>query len=165
MQLSLRSFIGGTHLLLKTDYTLIHSGEYSVMFPLGCGHSMLWIQITARIASYVCFFVETVRRNEDKAKLGEALAKLGEAQAKLIAVEHIFQEDHVKIAALEVKLVTTEKAYQEDHDKHSLQIHEQQKENALILDEKRKLEKKLEELQSEVQQHTKDFHSIVPAQG
>ena len=93
------------------------------------------------------------------------MAKVGESQAKLVAVEHTCQEDHVKIVALEAKLVAREKAYREDHDKHSLQIHEQKRKNALIFDEKRKLEKKLDELQSEVQQHTTHLHSIVPAQG
>ena len=128
------------------------------MFPLGCMHSMLGLQTTARFACYVCSIVETVKRNEEKAKLEEA-------QAKLLAVEHTCQEHHVQTAVLEAKLVAGEQAYREDHEKHSLQIHEQQRENALMQDEKRKLEKKLDDLQSELQQHTTHLHSMVPAQG
>ena len=124
------------------------------------------LHITKSVGGFVCTFIETAKRNEDKAKLGEALAQLGEAQAKLITLEQTCHEDRIKMAVLDAKLVAMEKSYREDHEKHTLQFHEQQKENTLIQDEKRKLvEMKVDELEREVQQHSTHLYSLVPAQG
>ena len=122
-------------------------------------------QVSNSLGCYVCSCVETVKRNEDKAKLGEAVDKLGEVQAKLTTMEQTGHEDRIKMAVLEAKVAAMEKAYREEHEKHSLQIHEQWKENALMQDEKRKLAMKVDELVPEVQQHSTQLCSLVPAQG
>ena len=119
---------------------------------------MCFLVLTIIIVCCVCFIIDAVKRNEDKAKLGEALAKL-------VAVERTCHEDQIKMAVLEAKLATVEKAYREDHEKHTLQIHERQRENALLQDEKKKLAKKMDELEGEVQQHSAHLYSLVPAQG
>ena len=59
-------------------------------------------------------------------------------------MEQTCHEDRNKMAMLEAKLAAIEKTYQEDHEKHSHQINELQKENALIKDEKRKLARKVD---------------------
>ena len=90
----------------------------------------VFIWVSESLSCYVCCLIETVKRNEDKdkldeavAKLGEAQAKLGEARGKLSTIEQTCHEDEIKMAVLEAKLVAMEKTYQEDHEKHNLQIH------------------------------------------
>ena len=122
-------------------------------------------RVSKSLLCYVCFFVETVKRNERKAKLGEAVAKLEEAQAKLTLVQQACHADRIKMAVLEAKLVAMEKSYREEYEKHTLQIHELQKENTLLQDEKRKLAMKVDELEREVQQHSTHLCSLVPRQG
>ena len=122
------------------------------------------LQVSKSLGCCVCSCVETVKRNEDKARLGEAVAKLGETQAKLTIMEQTCHEDRIKVAVLEAKLVAMEKTYREDHEKHTLQIHEQQKENTLLQDEKRNLAMKVDELEREVQEHSTHLRSLVPAQ-
>ena len=131
----------------------------AIILSLACTCvQMVLLQINKTLGGFVCTFIETAKRSEDKAKLGEALAKLGEAQGKLITIEQTCHEDRIKMAMLEAKLAATEKAYRKDHEKHTLQIHEQHKENA-------KLAMKVDELEREVQQHSKHLYSLVPAQG
>ena len=127
-----------------------------------CRKVFFWV--SKSLGCCVCCFIETVERNEDKAKLDEAVAKLGEARGKLSTIEQTCHEDRIKMAVLEAQLVAMEKTYQEDHETHTLQIHEQQKEKTLIQDEKRKLAMKVDEFEQEVQ-HSTHLYSLVPAQG
>ena len=116
------------------------------------------LSVPTIIHCYLCSFIVTVERIEDKAKLKEA-------QAKLIAVEWTCHEHQIKIAVLEAKLAAMENAYRNDHEKYTLQIHEQKKDNALIQDEKRKLTKRVDELEGEVQHLSTQLSSLIPAQG
>ena len=50
-----------------------------------------------------------VKRNEDKAKLGEAVAKLG-------TIEQTCRGDQIKVSLVEAKLVAMVKGYEEDHE-------------------------------------------------
>ena len=81
-----------------------------------------------------CIIIETVQRNDDK--------------AKLLAVEQTCHEDQMKMAA---KLAAIEKSHGENRAKHSQQIQKLQTQNASLQDENRKLARKTEEVDSQLQ--------------
>ena len=73
------------------------------------------------LGRYLCSSIETVKRNEDKAKVAQAVAKLS-------TIEQTCHGDRIKVSLVEAKLVTTVKAYEEDH----VLLMEMYKENVLI---------------------------------
>ena len=83
---------------------------------------------------FASLYIETVQRNEDK--------------AKLIAVEQTCRQDQVKMAA---KLAGIEKSHDENRAKHSQQIQKLQTQNASLQDENRKVTGKTEEVDSQLQ--------------
>ena len=91
-------------------------------------------QVGKIISCYVCFFIETVQRNEDK--------------AKLIAVEQTCRQDQMKMAA---RLAAIEKSHGENQAMHSQQIQKLQTQNASLQDENRKVARKTEEVDSQLQ--------------
>ena len=79
----------------------------------------------------------------------------GEARAKLIKFTQTCHEDQIKVGMMD----------HEEHGKHTLQIHNQQKGDTLIQDEKRKLAMIVDELERESQQHSTHLYSFAPTHG
>ena len=84
---------------------------------------------------FASLYIETVQRNEDK--------------AKLIAVEQTCHQEQMKMAA---KLAAMEKSHGENWAKHSQQIQKLQTQNASLQDENRKVTRKTEKVDGQLQQ-------------